>query len=296
MESSTARARAAARVGPRGPDFIGIGAQRTGSSWIYACLYEHPDLCVPLKEINFFSRERNWSRGFEWYEGISADCPPAALAGEFSTSYLTDSETPGRIRSRYPAARLIVSLRNPVDRAYSNYLNDIVAGVVSPATGFSEALRSHPEYLEGGRYAHYLSNYLELFPREQLLVSIFDEARRDPLTAVQKIYRFLGVDPAFRPTMLDRPVGAGRVPRVKWIERSLIDVATAFRRQRMLRPLWWRLKRLGLGDRLRALNTQAADQQDGLDPEERQSLIREFEDEIAPLEELLQMELPDWRK
>ena len=53
---------------------IGIGAQRTGSSWLYACMYEHPEICMPRKEINFFSRERNWSRGFEWYEGIFAEC------------------------------------------------------------------------------------------------------------------------------------------------------------------------------------------------------------------------------
>src|SRR4051812_34770 len=153
----------------RGPNFIGIGAQRTGTSWIYACLFEHPDLCLPRKEINFFSRERNWSRGFGWYEAIFGECPPDAQVGEFSTSYLTDAETPGRIRSRYPDARLIVPLRNPIDRAYSNYLNDIVGGVVPASVGFAEALESHPEYVDGGLYARHLRNYIHLFGREQLL-------------------------------------------------------------------------------------------------------------------------------
>lgn len=280
----------------RGPDFIGIGAQRTGSSWIYACLLQHPGLCAPQKEINFFSRERNWSRGFSWYEGIFADCPPGALAGEFSTSYLADPRTPERIFDRYPTARLIVSLRHPVDRAYSGYLNDIVAGVVTPETPFAEALRAQPKYIDDGRYATHLGNYLQRFSRDQIHVSLFDDARTDPLATIQEMYRFLGVDPDFRPAMLDRPVGAGRVPRFQWLERGLLDSAGAFRRNRVLRPLWWRAKRLGLGDRLRSLNTsQAGKQPAALDPDERRSLAQEFEPEISGLEDLLQIELPHWR-
>jgi hypothetical protein len=96
--------------------------------------------------------------------------------------------------------------------------------------------------------------------------------------------------------MLDRPVGTGRVPKAQWIDRWLIDVATAFRRQPVLRPLWWRVKRLGIGDRLRALNTrQRPDKQHGLTPEERQSLAREFEGEIPALEKLLDLDLQGWR-
>jgi hypothetical protein len=284
-------------VGTKQPDFIGIGAQRSGTSWIYACLYEHPQICMPRKEINFFSRDRNWSRGFEWYEGIFAECPPSTLSGEFSTSYLTDPETPARIRDRYPDVRLIVSLRHPVDRAYSSYLNDIVGGEVATQKGFREALQSHPEYVETGRYAQHLRNYLSLFPRERLLVSLFDDARRDPSSAIQAMYRFLDIDPTFRPSMLDRRVGAGRIPRSQRLERWLLDAAGAFRHRPALRPLWWRAKRLGIGDKLRALNTtEGGDKPDGLDPEERRVLSREFESDIKDLEELLQMELPGWRQ
>lgn len=285
------------RAAPRAPDFIGIGAQRTGTSWIYSCLYEHPDLCLPRKEINFFSRERNWTRGFDWYEAIFAECVSGATAGEYSTSYLTHPEAPERIRQRYPDARLIVSLRHPVERAYSNYLNDIVAGVVPPSTKFEAALRSHPEYVENGRYAQPLRRYLDLFPREQVFVSLFDDARRDPLASVQAIYRFLDVDDSFRPAMLDRPGGTGRVPRARWVERWLIDAAAAFRRNRVLRPLWWRAKKIGLGDRLRTMNTapEAGQAAEGLDPSERRSLIDAFEPEIEPLEELLGLDLSAWR-
>jgi hypothetical protein len=284
-------------AGGRGPDFLGIGAQRTGTSWIFACRYEHPQICMPQKEIGFFSRDRNWSRGFEWYERIFAECPAGTIAGEFSTSYLTDTHAPARIKDRYPNARLIVSLRHPADRAYSSYLNDIVAGVVPADTGFRRALEMHPEYVEGGRYASHLHRYLELFARDQLLVSIFDDARRDPLAEIQEIYRFLGVDPAFRPAMLDRPVGVGRVPRFRWMERALLDGARVFRTRRALRPLWWTTKRLGAGDRLRAINTRyGSESSTQLGVEEREVLIREFEPDTRALEKLLEKDLPAWRQ
>ena len=93
-------------------DFIGLGAQRSGTSWIYACLHEHPQIFIPIKEIHFFSRERNWSKGYQWYENLFAQCPIDRKAGEFSTSYLIDQETPSRIHQQYPGTKLIVSLRN----------------------------------------------------------------------------------------------------------------------------------------------------------------------------------------
>jgi hypothetical protein len=285
------------RHGSKAPNFIGIGAQRAGTSWMYACLYEHPRVCMPRKEINFFSREPNWRRGFGWYEEIFGECPPDAVSGEFSTSYLTAPDAAARIRDRYPQVRLVVSLRSPVDRAYSSYLNDIVAGVVPRERGFQEALDEHPEYLDVGRYAGHLRRYLELFPREQLLVSIFEDSRQDPLGAIQEVYRFLGVDSGFRPSMLDRRVGAGRVPRFQWAERSLLRSSAALRRRKQLRPLWWTAKRLGVGDLVRTLNTAHSRQTtDGLDPEERQSLGRRLEPEIGALEELLHVELPEWRR
>jgi hypothetical protein len=281
----------------RGPDFIGIGAQRSGTSWMYACLYEHPQICMPRKEANFFSRDRNWTRGFNWYEGIFSECAPSEIAGEYSTSYLTSVEAPGRIRDRYPSARLIVSLRHPVDRAYSSYLNDIVAGVVPAATDFGDALQAHPEYVEGGRYARHLGRYLELFPREQLLVSFFDDARSDPLATMRQVYEFLGADPTFKPTMLDRRVGRGRVPRFQPLERALLGASGAFRTRRALRPLWWTAKRAGLGDRLRVLNTRHGDADaKGLSTEDREALLRELEPDISALEQLLQRELPSWRR
>jgi hypothetical protein len=258
-------------------------------------MYEHPQICMPQKEINFFSSERNWTRGYDWYESVFAECPTDAILGEFSTSYLSDAATPARIRSRYPDVKLIVSLRHPVDRAYSSYINDIVAGAVAPGTRFRDALRHHPEYLEKGRYSEHLGRYRDHFPREQLLILLFDDARRDPQSAIETVYRFVGADPSFRPTMLDRRIGAGRVPRSGGIERRLRDTSAALRRHRLTRPVWWLTKRAGLGDRLRSLNTDP-DGATALDPSERRALIQESEPDIRALEDILGRELPEWRE
>jgi hypothetical protein len=280
----------------RAPDFIGIGAQRAGTSWIYACLYEHPQLCMPSKEIHFFSRDRNWVRGYEWYEALFTRCPSTARVGELSTSYLVCREGPSRIYSRYPEVKLLASLRDPVDRAFSSYLNDIVSGVLSPDIDFWEACAERPEYVEQGLYAKHLRRYLDSFPRDRLLVLIFEDGRRDPLGFMQAIYRFMGVDPSFEPTMLGRRVGEGRVPRAMWFERALVGVSAFLRRRSLLRRVWWRAKKARLGDLARSINTRrGATAEKVLAPADRQRLFQHFRRDIEDLETLLGRQLDEWR-
>ncbi len=200
---------------PRGPDFLGLGAQKAGTSWIYNCLHDHPEVCIPIKDLHFFSRERNWVRGFTWYEEQFARCATGRIAGEFSTSYLADPIAPRRIHARYARVRMIASLRNPADRAFSNFLNDLQAGALSPHTNFEDAVGSHPEYLRQGAYASQLRLYLDLFPRELLLVVLYDDIERNPLEFMSSIYRFLGVDDAFVPPMLHERVNVARACRVR---------------------------------------------------------------------------------
>ena len=279
----------------RSPDFIGLGAQRTGTSWIYACLYEHPQICIPIKEIHFFSRERHWSKGYEWYESRFAACPPEALAGEFSTSYLPDPDAAVRMHQRYPGVKLIVSLRNPVDRAYSNYLNLIKAGQVNPAMSFKDALDEHPEFVEQGYYATWLSRYLQFFSREQILVLIYEDISVSPLSFIAAIYQFIGVEPSFVPSMAHTRVNVGRVPRVVFWDRLLTRGSDILKAARMER-LWWLAKKAGVGDKLRSVNTRHSESAGKLDPSQRETLYRLFEGEVTKLEGLIGRSLKEWRE
>jgi hypothetical protein len=92
-----------------------------------------------------------------------------------------------------------------------------------------------------------------------------------------------------------RPVGVGRVPRVRWMERALLDASKVFRTRRALRPVWWTAKRIGAGDRLRAINTSTPER-NGIGAEQRAALIHDFEPDIVELEHILERSLPAWRR
>jgi hypothetical protein len=280
---------------PRGPDFLGLGAQKAGTSWIYSCLYDHPQVCIPVKDLHFFSRERNWSRGFAWYEEHFARCGPDTVAGEFSTSYLADPESAARIHARYPDVKLLACLRNPADRAFSNFLNDLQAGALPPATRFSDALASHPEYVEQGAYASQLQRYLTRFPRDALLLLLYDDLQRAPLEFMSSIYRFLGVDETFVPGMLHERVNVARVPRSAGADRMARTAITALRRRGLDRVVWL-AKRSGLPRVTQRLNSRpTALAAHELSAEQRARLAAELAPEIDRLEPLLGRDLAAWR-
>jgi len=279
----------------RVPDFIGLGAQKAGTSWIYACLYEHPQLCIPLKEIHFFSRQRNWSKGYGWYEGIFEQCSPDTKTGEFSTTYLFDPLIPERIYQCYPHVKLIASLRNPVDRAYSNYLNTVKSGAVHRDIPFEEALKTHPEYNEQGRYATQLRGYLQFFRRDRMLLLMYEDSLNHPLEFIQAIYRFLEVDVGFVPSMLHKKVNVSDVPRFVSLERCLIRISE-FLQRKGFRKIWWAAKKIGIANYVRKLNIHhPAGNNSKSEIPWRKLVYGQLEEEITSLEKILGRELQEWR-
>lgn len=275
------------------PDFIGLGAQKAGTSWLYACLYEHPELCLPFKEIHYFSREHHYAKGIEWYERHFESCSQGLLKGEFSTSYLYSPDTARRIYEYHPTVKMIVCLRDPVSRAFSNYQNDIKAGQVSPNVSFGESLKSHPEYLEQGLYSQQLSRYLEHFDRKQLLIMVYEDSRQNPLEFVRTIFRFLGVAPNFVPVMLTRRINVAHVPRCLALERMMQWTSAGLRKAGLGTLLWW-IKQKGFQDVLYRLNTKSKPP-GGLSQEQRTQFLEYFRADIQELESLLGRELEPWR-
>lgn len=234
-------------------DFIGIGAQKSGTSWVYACLYEHLQICAPVKEIHFFSRAR-YEKGREWYESHFKRCDSGKIKGEFSTSYLYSKEAAARIHENYPQAKLIAIVRNPVDRAYSQYRNAIKAGEISKTTSFDAYQKSEVSVLEQGLYAAQLNRYLALFQKEQILVLVYEDIRRDPIAFMQRIYQFLGVDASFVSSMVHDEINVARTPKAVFIERTMHHVAE-FLRKVGFDKLVWGIRKLGIPDMVRRLNT-----------------------------------------
>jgi hypothetical protein len=281
----------------RAPDFIGVGAQKAATSWLFACLEEHPATCLPTKELHFFSRDQNWQRGRDWYEGQFGACGPGTTTGEYSTSYLANSEAARRIAHWYPDVRIVASLRNPVDRAFSNYRNDLMAGAIAVGTSFEEAVATHPEYVEQGRYATQLGRYLEWFSRDSIHVIVYDDVVDDARTVIKDLFRFLSLDAEFVPPSLLRVVNASRVPRSVAADQAMNRAAARLRRTPLAPAVRW-ARRKGLAGRVRRWNSRGSEAADGGEATDdiRERFAAALAPEVAALSEMLGRDLRQWSR
>lgn len=194
------------------PDFIIGGAPRSATTWLYQLADRHPDIAMakPLQpEPKFFLVDELYARGLEHYAATwFAPLPPGRLLGEKSTNYLESPHAAERIRRCLPGVRLIFLLRNPVDRAYSNYLWSKRNGLETE--GFEHALAMEDartanlpaalryarpfSYVSRGLYAEHLARFLRLFPRQQVLVLRTEDIASDPNAVADRLQLFLGVD------------------------------------------------------------------------------------------------------
>ena len=235
-------------------DFIGIGAQKSGTSWAYACLYEHPEICAPIKEIHFFSRPR-FQKGQQWYESHFQKCAEGKKKGEFSTSYLYSEDAPRRIFDLYPKIKLIAIVRNPVARSVSQYRNSIKSGEITQSVSFDAYMQSEKSVLEQGLYFTQLKRYTELFSDEQMLVLVYEDIQKDPLGFMRKIYTFLGVDDSFESSMLHTEVNIARTPKRVIVDRVMHHVAESLRKIGFDKLVHW-IRKSGLPDFVRSYNTK----------------------------------------
>lgn len=267
-------------------NFIGIGAQKSGTSWVYACLYEHPEVCAPIKEIHFFSRPR-YAQGISWYESHFKKCDGRKICGEFSTSYLYSKEAPERIKAHYPEVKLIAIVRNPVKRAISQFRNAIKAGEIGKEALFSEYCTQDKSVLGQGLYFEQLSRYIELFNKEQILVLVYEDSKKDPEAFIKRIYDFLGVDSAFTPSMLHSQINIARVPRMIVIERVMHHTAEWLRKVGLDR-LVHGIRILRLPDIVRSYNTKQEKEKVSIDTT---SLPAYFLEDVTKLSQLLKRDL-----
>ncbi len=176
------------------PDLVYIGPDKAGSTWLHQVLRWHPQVYAPaVKELFFFDRYHD--RGEAWYAGHYADAPAdAAVLADVSHDYLFDPAVPDRMRTLLgPDVRLMVTLREPVERAWSAYHFMVRQGRVREP--FAEAVRTVPELLDHGRYATHLEPFLARFAREQVFTPQFDRLVEAPDRFAADLFAFLGVEP-----------------------------------------------------------------------------------------------------
>ena len=200
------------------PDFLILGAQKAGTTALYAYLRRHPEITGPSwKEVSYF--DRHYARGESWYRGNFPNLlrSRGELVGEASPSYVFHPLGPERVKALVPEARLIVLVRDPVDRALSHYNHELALGRESLSfedaldaeegrlEGEVERLRADPRYFSRawwshtyksrGRYAEQLERWLAVFPREQLLIVPSEELLAEPGRVHAEVLEFLGAPP-----------------------------------------------------------------------------------------------------
>jgi hypothetical protein len=251
-------------------DFVVIGAQKAGTTTVFEYLKRHPELYLPpRKETPYFSNDARVAQGWQQYIASNfAMSDPTLKWGTITTHYMAGgivdvsqaetvqrqydaSTVPRRIRERLPDIRLIAILRDPVERAISHHKMAVMNGL--DERSFERAIddllqpeslvesRNYPQeatsYITRGEYGRILSRYLEVFPREQLLVVFNDELERSPQALLQRMFEFIGVGTQFIPDNLGvryREAAASR--RLSWLNPDAIVRATAGRH--LARKTW----------------------------------------------------------
>jgi hypothetical protein len=197
------------------PNFIGIGAPKAATTWMFQCLQEHPDVFVAdVKETDYFAYKFP-STSQEKYEQHFEGVTDETAVGELSTLYLAAPKVPERTYSVIPEAKLFVSLRNPTEQVYSHYWHLLRQNFHqlerrNPAS-FEEALEMYPDKLLGSaRHFENLSRWLEHYDRSQLHVVLYEDISSRPAETLQQLFEFLDVDPSFRPMSLQKRGGSVR--------------------------------------------------------------------------------------
>jgi Sulfotransferase domain len=203
------------------PNLIIIGAQKCGTTSLHNYLDAHPESAMSRrKETDFFLPNGNWDRGLDWY--ASQFDPAAKVRGETSTGYTNlpaSTGTAERIRSVVPGARLIYLVREPLDRMVSHYLHWRALGL--ERRPLREALSDPGSfYVTRSCYATQLKPFLDLFPREQIMVQTHERLLKERQETLRRIFDFVGIDSSFTSAefdrMWERSEGKSRLYSLTW--------------------------------------------------------------------------------
>lgn len=217
------------------PNFMIIGAQKSGTTWLAHNLRHHPDVFMPEGEVHFFSSEQNRSKGLSWYQERFAGVTSEKAIGEKTPEYLCvggerdKSQWPDvhkRIHETLPDVKLIVLLRNPVERAISAVHHQIRQSRISPLHNLDDVLLGHNRayarfrILEYGNYFSHIQAYHECFDPKQMLILIYEEdVAEDPVSGLKKVCEFLDIDSSFQFPAKQKRVGKRHSSRVSLVIR-----------------------------------------------------------------------------
>lgn len=297
------------------PDFLIIGTPKSGTTSLYHYLQQHPQVWMPaVKEPHWFLfdgpepprlggprdqiRRRELVRSWPAYQALFSACPTGQVCGEASVRYLYSPQACAAIHRRLPEVRLVLILRNPVDRAYSAYCRDRVHGAELCGT-FADAIADGPRreregwltgiYQQLGYYARALAPWIETFDRSRIRIYLYDDLVADAPALIRDLYRFIDVDDGFLPDLNQRfnVTGTIRNPMWRFIWRGTRELRSYLM---PVVPMALRGRLFEVASRLPVRKHRA----EPLDPALRARLIETYRDDIEALAALLGRDLDAW--
>jgi hypothetical protein len=293
------------------PNFLVVGAEKAGTTSLDGYLGQHPQIYMsPMKEPRYFAPEfytvydqgprvgkRSEPMTAAQYHALFVDRGEQLAIGEVSPQYLYLPDCAKRIYQQLPEAKIVMILRDPVDRAFSAYCYQQRCGF-DLGISFENALvleeqrvRDHWRpvwhYQHLGLYADQVERYLKLFPKQQVRVWLYDQLRADSVGLAQSVYDFLGVDAAFVPDTSVKLNVSGQ-PKNRWLQNLLSQDNGLKSLAKIILP-----KRFGtkLSRQVRQQNLGA---KPTLDPATRARLLERYRPDILRLQALIHQDLSAW--
>ncbi len=282
---------------------MGIGAPKAGTTQIANLLAAHPQICLSEpKEVHYFNAEmayihprgnKNNQQSIEWYKKHFKHCAIDSIKGEFSTGYLSDKQAPANISKTFPKVKLIVCMRHPAERAYSQYImfRDYFQ---KENRAFEVVLEEQEEFVEKGLYFQNIQRFLTHFSSEQLFFVVLEDLKNDPEKLLGELYDFLKVDPSFIPDLINKKANSAKKSKYPFISewmgyfsKALVAVGASKYLDKM--------KRAGWKDWLISMNSQEI-AYEPMSVTARAFILERTIADTERLERFLNRDLSHWKK
>ena len=295
------------------PNFLIVGAAKSGTTSLYYYLKEHPEICISknIKETFFFTGKDfkdvnkescNYGRyavtSLERYKLLFNHCGNKKVRGEVCVAYLFFyKESIQNIKKILSdKVKIIIVLRNPIDRAFSNYLHHVRDGCEKET--FEKALSLEKErkrkkwwwgyyLIEAGMYYDQVKAYLENF--SEVKIYLYDDLKKDPLSLVQDIYRFLEVNDSFTPKSLGIKYNVSGIPKNRFFYEIIFKSNPI---KSVITPFIPR----NLREKIIAIASQKLLKKPQMKPETREYLKELYQEDVLKLQGLIKKDLTHWLK
>lgn len=279
------------------PDFTGIGTRRCASSWLHEVLNSHADIGKPRRGLHFFSD--NYDKGANWYLDELSCYSTKKILIEYSVTYLYPENVDNcalRLKKINPYTKLFVVVRNPVLRAYSDYLRSIRMGEIKKDIPFVESLKDNPSFLERSNYKKLLAPYYNLYNEHSIKILLYEDIVENQSKFLKDLFKFLELDFEEK-NLAKRFEYAGKSIKFIWLNNFInytnIIVSKFLYKLNLDKPFSY-FKKKYIKVYLKVLEFTLIKKE--INPNDFNSLLKMFTDDIDFIESKLNRNLDIWRK